>query len=225
MRFFRGISVPASSVEPTILSIRENGLTGEEGRWRMSYNWPGPPDVLFNKKDLSVKDTRASEGEPGVCACGEKSGAAYYAWHHNKGDKDTSPIIIEFEADESVAAVDGRDFLYTVFQLGDPNRARPILERTFGYAVLRYAERAWNEKEQSCRIALCDIAIHDPEVIRAHHANECVLGGRYSTVFKNAFIIRLPVCPEAILSVWSPGTAEQLPLPKFKLPDALPLNR
>jgi hypothetical protein len=225
MRFFRGISVLASSVGSTILSIWKNGLTGEEGHWQMSYNWPGQLDALFNKKDLSTKDTRATDGVPGVCACGETNGAAYYAWHHNRGDKDTSPIIIEFEADESAVAVDGRDFLYTVFQLGDPNRARPILERTFGCAVLRYAERAWKEEAQLCRIALCDLAIHDPGVIRAHHANECVLGGRYGTVFKNAFIIRLPVYPEAISNVWSPGTAEQLPFAEFRLPDVLPLNR
>jgi hypothetical protein len=36
------------------------------------------------------------------------------------------------DADIADVIVDGLDFLYTVFQMGNPERARPILERLFG---------------------------------------------------------------------------------------------
>jgi hypothetical protein len=32
-------------------------------------------------------------------------------------------------------------------------------------------------KEQSSRIALCDLNIHDPDVVKAHHANDLVVAG------------------------------------------------
>jgi hypothetical protein len=225
MRFYRGISVPASAVQTTITSISVNGLTGIEGWWGMDYLHPGPLDRLFQKLDLTITDTRTSQAAAGVCACGEESGAAYYAWHHNRGKEDTTPIMMEIEADENLVAIDGRDFLYLAFQFGDPQKARPILERSFGPGVLRYADRAWNEQEHSCRIALCDLAIHDPEVVRAHHASDFVLGGRHGTVFRNAFIVKLPVGPEAIRRVWSPSAAPTLPVPEASLADVLGRNR
>ena len=56
--------------------------------------------------------------------------------------------------------VDGRDFLYTLFQLGDPVRARPIVERAYGRAILRFVDRAWSAQNEH-RIALCDLAVQD----------------------------------------------------------------
>ena len=112
---------------------------------------------------------------------------------------------------ERSIAVDGRDLLFTVFQFGDPSRARPVLERSFGRAVLRYAEKAWSSDDQSTRIALCYLAIHDPQVVKAHHANNVVLGGRYRTAFKSAFLVKLPVEASAIIRVWSPITPPDFP--------------
>ncbi len=83
----------------------------------------------------------------------------------------TVPAQLEFEADEDTVAVDGWDFLATVFQLGEPALARPALARAFGNAVLPYAERAWATDNQDTRIALFDLARHDPDVVKAHHAN------------------------------------------------------
>ena len=67
-----------------------------------------------------------------MCARGEEMGAAYYAWQHNRTRENDTPILVEFEADEDTVVIDGRDFLTTVFQLGEPTLARPALERTFG---------------------------------------------------------------------------------------------
>ena len=122
---------------------------------------------LFSKSNLSTDDTRNQERETSViCACGEYLGAAYYALNHNRTEVNDTPIVIEFEADMSSVAVDGRDFLYTAFQMGDSARARPVLRAAFGDAVLRYAESAWDTGNQKKRIALCDLAVNDPAVIR-----------------------------------------------------------
>jgi hypothetical protein len=81
--------------------------------------------------------------------------------------------------------VDGRDFLYTIFQLGDPQLARPIIERIFGIAILRYIDRAWSSDGRE-RIALCDLAVQDDAVVLAHAGNKTVIGGRYGTRFRSA---------------------------------------
>lgn len=187
----------------------------------MEYRHPGSLDALFAKSDLSLKDTRpdGAPADDGICACGEVLGASYYAWQHNRNDENTAPILMEFTVPDDAVRIDGRDFLYTVFQMGDPDRARPVLKRAFGDAVLRYADSAWSSPEQS--IPLCDLACHDPEVIEAHHASAVVLGGRYRTVFRSAFIVRLPIAPQSIIRVWSPEEQPALPAPEFMFHDLL----
>jgi hypothetical protein len=110
-------------------------------------------------------------------------------------------MAIEFEADICSAAVDGRDFLYTAFQFGDAERARPVLKECFGGSVLKYAERAWRSTSTSFRIAQCDLAISDPAVVEAHYENRCVIAGRGDTIFRNAFLIELPILASSIISV------------------------
>ena len=78
------------------------------------------------------------------------------------------------------------------------------LAELFGKSVLKYAERAWSTKGGNHDIAMCDLAIHDPDVIAAHHANRVVIKKRDRTVFRNAFTVRMPVEPCAIVRVWSP---------------------
>jgi hypothetical protein len=94
----------------------------------MEFRHPGNLDALFNKPDLSLEDTRPdnAEADAGVCACGEEAGAAYYAWQHNRKGENTTPIIMEFEVSDDAVSIDGRDFLYTVLQLGKPELARPV---------------------------------------------------------------------------------------------------
>ena len=221
MRFFRGIAVPSADVSETVCTIRRTGLVPGKGTWRMVHDHPGEIEELLLKEDLSVADTRRSydDADPAVCACGEHDGAAYYAWKHNRSNAHDSPIMIEFEAPETSVAVDGKDFLYPAFQRGDPIRARSILRRAFGDAILRYADRAWGNEDGKYRIAMCDLATHDPGVISAHHANRLVLAGRYGTTFRNAFVVRLPVGPEALIRVWTPSRMPDLPCPEIGLGD------
>lgn len=216
MRFFRGLTVPAADVGQVISTIRSEGLS-VGNQWNFEFRHPGSLDALFAKSDLSTKDTRPHDqaGDPAVCACGEEMGAAYYAWQHNQTRENDTPIIVEFEADEDAIAIDGRDFLATVFQLGEPELARPALAQAFGPAVLPYAERAWATDNQDRRIALFDLARHDPDVVKAHHANTVVLGGRFGTVFRSAFIIKLP--PQSVIRAWSPLSRPSVPLPEITL--------
>ena len=214
MRFFRGLTVPAANVDQVLSTIRNQGL---------SLGSPGPLDVLSAKPDLSTQATRSRDqaGCPAVCACGEEMGAAYYTWHHDHTRENDTPIIVEFEADERTVAVDGRDFLATVFQFGEPALARPALGRAFGKAVLSYAERAWATDNQDARIVLFDLARHDPDVIKAHHANSIVLRGRYHTVFRSAFIVKRPPAPQSIVRASSPAVPPALPVPEITLSSLL----
>jgi hypothetical protein len=222
MRFFRGLTVPAANVDQVLSTIRNRGLS-QGSQWSFEYRHPGPLDALFAKPDLSTQDIRPHNqaGDPAVCACGEEMGAAYYAWQHNRTSENDNPIIVEFEADQDAVAIDGRDFLATVFQFGEPALARPALARTCGNAVLPYAERAWATDNQNRRIALCDLARHDSDVVKAHHANTVVLGGRHHTVLRSAFIVKLPTAPQSIIRAWSPIGRPVLPVPGITLSSLL----
>jgi hypothetical protein len=174
MRFFRGIAVPASAASQVQAIIKSEGLKRHQGeRYHLEYRHPGQLEQLFNKVDLTRDDTQpeGEAGAPAICACGEISGASYYAWEHNRKGENTTPILIEFEVPEDSVSIDGRDFMTTVFSLGEPGLAAPVLERVFGRAILKYAEKAWNSADPQHRLALSDLARHDPDVIRAHHAN------------------------------------------------------
>jgi hypothetical protein len=212
VRFFRGIAVPTSTADTVIDSILQSGLNRDRG-WPMVWERPNNPEALFEKPDLSMDDTQGPrETAPvGICFCGEESSAAVYACERNIHRDNDTPILIEIEANPETVAIDGRDFLYSIFQLGDPQKAAPALERLFGPKILRFAEAAWSSTDQSKRIALCDLAIHDRQIVANHYENRLVIGGRHSTRFYNAFKIKLPIEPTAIIRVWRPDSSPKLP--------------
>ena len=146
MRLFRGMAVPASKADSVVSAIKVEGLASGQGGREFDFNHPGPLDALFLKDNLSTEDTRSDDRQFAVCACGDEIGAAYYAWRHNHSSDNNTAVMVEFEADDRSIAVDGRDFLYTVFQLGEPALARPVLDRVFGHSLLRYAEKAWRSE-------------------------------------------------------------------------------
>ena len=160
--------------------------------------------VSLEKADLSLDDTRDADWRSAVCACGTLEGAAYYAWQHNLYGMDDKPILIEFEANLDQVRIDGRDFLYSVFQRGDPERARSVLESIYGNKILTYVDLAWASQDQGKRIALCDLATLDPDVVLAHYANRTTIRGRYGTTFESAFTVAYPIQPKDIVCVGSP---------------------
>jgi hypothetical protein len=220
LRLYRGIAVPTTSVGETISLITENGLTEGPSFWKMEQNWGLPIDALVNKVDLSTSDTQPESAfRPAICASGTVEGASYYAWRHNRNRRDDTPILVEFDAQLDQVVVDGRDFLFTTFQFSEPEKAKSAVEQLFGEKVLTYAEAAWASEDQDRRIALCDLATMDVDVVKAHYANRMVIGGRHGTIFANSFTVALPVQPEAIVRVWSPDSEPKLPIPSVNVSD------
>lgn len=225
MKLFRGIAVPKDQLESVISDIQFNGIIdGAKAFWqtRQEKHFRNL-NTLHLKPNLSIKDTRPkNEHTNAVCACGDNDGALYQATKHNLYGDNNTPIIIEIDIDKSLLSIDGKDFLYTAFQGSDPVKARPILEKCFGSAILKYANRAWSSNNQSFRIAQCDLAIQDIEVIEAHHASKTVIAGRAKTIFRNAFTIKLSILPASILSVCSPNMLSPIPHPDIYLNNIMP---
>lgn len=158
--------------------------------------------ILWETLELQRCDIDSGEAmPPWVCACAQRRDALYYACRHNISMTDDASVIVTFEAPQRNVIIDGRDFLYPVFQFGVPERARPVLAAAFGSAVLPYADRAWSSQETQARIAYCDLAVQDDDVISAHATNTMTLGGKQGTVFSSAFMVRAPIIPESIHSV------------------------
>jgi hypothetical protein len=203
LRFYRGIAVPESVADATVDVIRRDGLASDAGFWRMlTYDVKPQLEDLWQSPRLSTEITRPGNKEiPGICACAQEQDARYYACSHNRSAENTAAILVTFDADPSDVVVDGRDFLYTVVQLGNPPASRGSLERLFGRSLLRYVDRAWSTPEQDVRIACVDLAIQDADVIATHAANRLVIGGRHRTRFASAFIVRGPVAKARIVSV------------------------
>ena len=220
LRLFRGIAVPASSKADTIKEIIETGLTKEKREWCIKEGRGLPLDPLFRKVDLSTVDTRQeSLNRRVVCCCGTVEGAAYYAWHHNRTPENDTPILIEFHHTLDDVGVDGKDFLYTAFQIGVPSKARDVLVQVFGRKVLKYAEAAWDCDDNDRRIAFCDLAVLDPEVVTSHYENRTTILGRGGTTFESAFNVSLPVLPESIVRVWSPTSRHNRQNPSITISD------
>lgn len=160
------------------------------------------PDLkpsLAELRQLPVEaDIEAPEIAEWVCAADEK-GAKYYACYHNRSDENDTPILITFDADVGSVIVDGRDFLFTLFQGGDPERARPVAQRLFGDAILHYLDCAWSTDDQLQRVAWCKLAVQDDGVVMSHTANRSVIGGRHNTRFCSAFMVRTPIEPTQVV--------------------------
>lgn len=160
--------------------------------------------------DLRVDPRERFPGSPiGICATGCLGGATFYATQHN-AKQGYEPILIEFEAPDSEVYVDGRDFLYTAFQIWDRSGADhqdqqyAAIAQVFGRRCAELFLLATREIEPMRRINLATIAVTDGQVVREHHANITPLQGRYKTLFCSAFIVRGPVPAHRILSVTTP---------------------
>jgi hypothetical protein len=192
-------------------------------------------NTLYNKEDLTREDTSPAsvwigkktkkvyknwqeaptsengghreyiEGEHSNCFA-DKIGAEYYATRHNVTKEKTIPLIITLDLDLENIAIDGRDFLYTVFGFIDPKehgktkRQTEKLKNIFGKKIEKYIEKLI-EHPNSEKSAICDLLICDDEIIMEHSRNTEIIGGRYGTIFKSAFFGKVPISPEKIQNV------------------------
>jgi hypothetical protein len=209
VRFFRGISVPKGEAAETAHGIEERGIVKHQWRWVTTHQKLNAP--VLRMPIPTLDDTRSADAQeiPAVCACGDLDGASYYAWQHNLGTTNDTPVLIEFEAPLEAVVIDGKDCLYTVFQMGDPTKAADFIRAAYGDKGLEYAEKAWRSDDQPTRIAICDQLTNDSEVITAHYANRLVIGGRHGTVFRSSFTIDLPIVAQAVVRAWIP---DEIPL-------------
>lgn len=209
----RGIAVPSPHADAVVTGIRSKGLDGREGRWRFVV-----PDVakvraelesLFARPSLMRDDFLGKAPSPGICACGDPAGAEYYAASHNfSSDENNCPLVIVFGVSVDRVYVDPRDFLCPAFQLWDRDSTAlreaqaMLLVRLFGPKIARYFESACSARDQTYRIAMCNLAAFDLDVVLAHHANQTVIRGRYRTTFSSAFFVQGPVSAGQIYRVY-----------------------
>jgi hypothetical protein len=216
---YRGISVEFCKVSEVASKIKENGITGEEGYWHFK-GWCLRDHIprLFQKQDLTIDDTRKGFHEFLVVAFADEIGAHYYALKHNYREG-KAPLIIKASIDvtSKYTYIDGRDFLYSVFQGWDQRNlakqhglyeaaeiATKTLRQIYGTKIVKYFRKATESKEQKHRIAMCDLAIHDLDVVSQHANNRIVIEGRYGVIFRSAFFVEAPIKPEDIVEVFAP---------------------
>jgi hypothetical protein len=145
------------------------------------------------------------EGELSICFA-DKLGAEYYATQHNVFKEKIIPLLITLELDLENIAIDGRDFLYTVFGSIDPKdfkktkRQTEKLKNIFGKKIEKYIEKLITHPNSE-KTAICDLVICDDEIIIEHSRNTEIIGGRYGTVFKSAFFGKTPITGDKIKNV------------------------
>jgi hypothetical protein len=229
MTLHRGIAVSPSEVREIRDRILQIGLRSEDSPHSKIevFNLRPRIDELFSKQNLSREDTQPRRwvtterggysqlcgGFPVICASGDELGASYYACKHNTSEASgkTEPLLITFQAPLEDVFIDGRDWLYWVFERARSEDAIESVVPLVGPKIRRYLRRALESEEHDFRCALCELAMQDLDVVLAHSRNKTILGGRGGTVFRSAFEVRAPVPPDRIVSVSSPSHRSFIP--------------
>ncbi len=219
LELFRGIAVKHDQANMVISKIRNYGLQGDEGFWRF-VGWRLREHInrLFYKQGLTTKDTREGYPEFPLIAFADELGAYYYALRHNY-HPGLVPLVIRarLNIQAKYIYIDGRDFLYPVFGLWDKGRlaktygiqgayhvVSDVLRKAYGDKILKYFKKASQTQDSSYRIAMCDLAVHDLDIVLAHANNKMVIKGRYNITFRASFFVEAPIKPEEIVEVYEP---------------------
>jgi hypothetical protein len=228
LKMYRGISVASRYIEQVKRKINSEGLKQSHELPWSSYIRDLRSNLaeLVQRPDLSTSHTRfykpvqciTSESVrqrdlpfPFIFACGDKTGAAYFANTHNRTEHKDFPLVIEFLAPVEDVFVDGKDFLYSAFESGPRPGLREKILQCFGGAISEYLDGAWSSKKIEHRIAMCDLAVQDPEVVISHYQNRISIGGKHGTVFRSAFMVRFPIDADRILSVHKANSCYEAP--------------
>lgn len=149
--------------------------------------------------------TEYIEGENSICFA-DKIGAEYYATQRNVSKDKNISLLITLDLDIANIAIDGRDFLYTVFASIDPKniektkRQTKKLKTIFGSYIEKYIEKVITHPKSE-KVAICDLVICDEDIIIDHSKNSEIIGGRCGTLFKSAFFGKMPISQEKIQNV------------------------
>lgn len=230
VELYRGITVRPEDADGVTRSILAHGLSGAEGTWKFKLPADiGSAQLLARQSldDLGRFDSVWHGPEaPGLCACGSRGGAAYYASRHNviSADRKTLPLLITVRTSLDRIYVDCRDFLMPAFQRFDRvsrvhvEGQKAALKMIFGEAVLPYFNRCRETANQQDRIAVGNMAAFDQDVIRSHLRNSILLSGRYGTRFESAFFVSAPVPRHDILKIETLGSYSP-PMGAYSLDD------
>ncbi len=204
--------MPPAEVDHVMAEIKNQGLRKVDGMvWGSQM---ASPSAVRNRvaelmaSPSTIRD-RISEmhTEHLLCACGDEFGATHYAVARSPKGDTSRGLLISFSASMNELAIDGKDFLYTVFQLWDRDRKhhrelfRELLEMIFGKGILKYFDLASETDETNERVGICDLACIDLDVIRDHLQNKILINGRYNTRFCSAVQTQEPVPSAQIISV------------------------
>lgn len=211
---YRGITVQSNMAKEISDDIMKKGLSGTEGRWKFEI-----PDIavvreriedLFRKSDLKMDDWFTDTPFRGVCAGGSPSDAAFYALKHNFDKINNQPLVIEFTADINDIYVDCRDFLcsamkcWDIYSYQNADWQMQILCELFGIGIKRYFDAVSHSKDNKYRIEISNLAAFDINVVDGHLKNDKVISGRHGTIFKSAFFVKAPICPDNIKRIYVP---------------------
>ena len=210
---YRGINCSRASSKNTILL---NGIIGTEGKmWELYFKNIIKPLSKININDYSNANELLTEtNSRAICACGDELSASYYSCIHNSGN---FPLTVKFHTTLDNIYIDGRDFLYTVFQLWDMKssndfaKIRRILSDLFGVRILQYFDYCKTENDHQKRIIYCNYACHDNDVKLSHLKNGIMIKGRNNTHFKSAFLVKAPIPKEDIIDVYTPDNPSIIP--------------
>lgn len=238
---YRGLTVETNEAKDVVREIRRHGVDfNDKMDWKGFY-WKdlrSEHDNLLNKKDLNRDDTRPAsewipdkrggrsvytEGVRSVCFADEM-GAKYYATKHNRTAEKTVPILIRASVNINNVAIDGRDFLYTVFgRLRKEDRSmimdqEIILQKIFGQEVSKYIDKLYEHPDPDIN-SICDLMVINNKVIEAYSKNKIMIGGRWGTKFRSSFFVKAPISPRRIIDVKIINSEAYNPEPDVTLRD------
>lgn len=209
---YRGLAVPFAEVQRVTADIIDHGLCKVDAmHWGSTMASPleiRRQAVELGKTPGTIRDRiQEMSGRHVICGCGDILGATIYAQTYSRTDDERCCLLITYSMPVGDLIIDGKDFLYTVFQFWDRNHARhreivrDVLEIIFGKSILPYFDAAAGLKDTIERVGICDLACVDVDVIRVHAQNSLLVHGRYNTKFCSAFQMQAPVPAERIISV------------------------
>jgi hypothetical protein len=203
---YRGIALHQQRAAADRTTIRQTGRLAAKSFW--TNTMASPAQVRSRSLELAwaPSNVRDEIGRlpqtPLTYACGDFEATARYALRESG-----TPVVISFEITLEEVMIDGKDFLYTVFQFWDRDGTshcdlvRENLSTLFGSAMLGWFDRACRETDTMARIGPCDLAVHDLAAIDRHYANRTDIAGRHNRLFRSSFALPATLDPAAILNI------------------------
>jgi len=207
--FYRGIALDLKSANSDRTTILHSGQIRAKSVWEHAIAFPSDVrtrlGVLVQNPSKIREEISLLPKTAAAYACGDFEGAARYALR--AAGTSTIPVVIVFECSFENIIIDGRDCLHNVFQIWDRNGVdhrsfvRESLLKLFGFVMIEWFDRAGEGKDQTTRLGLCDLAVHELVAIKHHYDNVIDIIGRHDRRFRSAFVVPAQLDPKAIQEI------------------------